>query len=47
MPTTTHELVVFNAVDVPADVQDAVMRLLAPFDPDTYTRAADANGQAL
>lgn len=42
-----HTLVVFNAVDVPHHVQAAVMDLLAPYDPDIYTRAADASGRAL
>ena len=39
-----HTLVVFNAVDVPDDIQWQVMALLRPYDPDTYTRAADASG---
>ena len=33
------ELVVFNALDVPQDVQGQVMRLLAPYDPDIYVSA--------
>lgn len=42
-----HTLTVWNAVDVPEAVQDQVMALLAPFDPDTYSRACDASGRTL
>jgi hypothetical protein len=43
----SHELVVFNAVDVPQDVQSAVMALLTSYSPDVYTRECDATGRAL
>ena len=43
----THTLTVFNAVDVPESVSAQVYALLAPFDPDTYTRACDASGKVL
>ena len=43
----SHELAVFNAVDVPLDVAKEVMRLLAPYDPDAYTRACDGSGRVL
>ena len=39
-----HTLVVFNAVDVPEAIQSQVLNLLAPYDPDVYTRACDARG---
>jgi hypothetical protein len=42
-----YVLSVFNAVDVPEEVASHVMRLLAPYDPDTYTRNCDASGRAL
>lgn len=29
-----HRITFFNAVDVPHEVQEAVMVLLAPYDPD-------------
>jgi len=37
-------LSVFNAVDVPEEVAAQVMALLAPYDPDAYTRPCDENG---
>jgi len=42
-----HTLTVFNAVDVPYEIQAQVMRLLGPYDPDIYERPADAQGRAL
>lgn len=40
-----HTLTVFNAVDVPDDVANEVMRLLAGYQPDIYTRPCDATGR--
>ena len=42
-----HVLTVFNAVDLPDDVANKVMSLLAGYDPDCYTRACDETGRAL
>jgi len=42
-----HTLNVFNALDVPEGVCDEVMRLLAPYDPDAYTRDCDPAGRVL
>lgn len=42
----THTLTVFNAVDVPLDVQESVAALLAPYKVDVYERACDAAGVA-
>lgn len=44
---TRHELWVINAVDVPEDVRRQVSALLAPYDPDSYTRDCDASGKAI
>ena len=44
---SAHLLTVFNAVDVPEDVQSAVMALLSPFSPDIYSRECDETGHAL
>ena len=41
-----HSLTVFNAVDVPFDVQAIVIGLLAMYDVDVYTRPCDATGKA-
>lgn len=46
MSEQTHTLTVFNAIDVPDDVANEVMRLLAAYSPDIYTRECDANGYA-
>ncbi len=43
----SHTLTVFNAVDVPESVATEVMRLLEPFDADTYRRDCDESGRAL
>jgi hypothetical protein len=40
-----HTLTVFNAVDLPEAVAAQVMALLAPYDPDIYTRGCDRNGR--
>jgi hypothetical protein len=40
-----HVLTVVNAVDVPDAIVAQVMALLAPYDPDTYTRSCDADGR--
>ena len=45
--STSHTLTVFNAVDVPQDIQRAVMQLLDPYDADIYERDCDAQGKAL
>jgi hypothetical protein len=42
--TKTHELWVVNAVDVPVEIQEQVMRLLSGYDPDSYVRSCDKNG---
>lgn len=42
-----HVLTVFNAADVPEATQRAVMVLLAPYEPDIYSRDLDAKGFAL
>lgn len=44
---TTHTLTVFHAVDLPEDVANAVFCLLAPYNPDVYTRDCDETGRAL
>ena len=47
MAGNVHILSVFNAVDIPASVADEVWALLAPYDPDAYTRDCDASGRVL
>lgn len=42
-----HILTVFNAVDVPMDIQFQVMNLLLPFDADIYNRECDETGKAI
>ena len=42
-----HVLTVLNAIDVPDAVARQAMALLAPYSPDIYTRACDAEGRAL
>lgn len=45
--STQHTLTVFNAVDVPQEIQRQVMQLLDPFDADIYERDCDESGRAL
>lgn len=42
--TSGHTLTVYNAVDVPEDVTRQVMALLAPYQPDIYSRDCDEHG---
>jgi len=41
---SNHTLTVFNAVDVPESVQQAVLNLLGAYAPDIYQRECDAKG---
>jgi hypothetical protein len=42
-----HTLTVFNGVDVPDDVQQQVLGILANYQPDIYQRDCDAQGFTL
>jgi hypothetical protein len=44
---TAHTLTVFNAVDVPDWVQQAVLNLLWEYQPDIYHRDCDESGMTL
>jgi hypothetical protein len=43
----SHILTVVNAVDVPDSVVGQVMAILAPYDPDCYTRECDETGRCV
>lgn len=44
---SAHRLIVFNAVDVPDDVQRKVLLMLANYQPDMYERDCDERGYTL